>query len=207
MITLKAQKREVKQKVVKIQNVTPNIKAVVYGPKNKSIAISVPHVDFIKTYNSVGTSGLINLEIDGEKFGAIIYSFTLDPVKNSPSHIDFYIPEKGKKVTAEVALEFTGESEAVKAGGLLVKVLHEVEVEALPEDLPHTIIVDISKLITDADDIKISDLKVSKGVSIVNDREGIVASIVIPKEEVENKEIDLNSIQVEKKGKKEEVSE
>jgi large subunit ribosomal protein L25 len=201
MISLTTTKRDVKSKT----KAEGTVLAVAYGPKFESTPIAVVYSELVKAYNTVGTSGLVELNIEGTKVNALIHSLDLDPVKHTPSHVDFYVPEKGKKVHAEVTLVFTGESDAVKAGGLLVKVLHKVEVEAMPEDLPHDIKVDISKLATMNDDVTVADLVAPKGVTITTPATDVVASIVAPEEEKESAPVDLSAIEVEKKGKKEET--
>ncbi len=105
-------------------------------------------------------------------------------------------------------LNLTEFPNAVKNGlGNLVKVLHEVEVEALPKDLPHNLEVDISKLETVESQIFVSDIKLPTGVTMITGGEEVVASIVLQveeKEEVIAPPVDLSAIEVEKKGKKEE---
>jgi large subunit ribosomal protein L25 len=184
------------------------IAAVAYGPKFLSQSISVPYAEFVKAYNQVGETGLISLSIEGKNVNVLVHEITLHPVKNSVEHVDFYVPEAGKKIHANIPLAFVGESAAVKAGNILIKVMHEVEVEALPENLPHDIQVDISKLATLEDDIKVSDLVFPAGVSVKSEAEEVVASVVAPQEEKEESApVDLSAIEVEQKGKKEETEE
>jgi large subunit ribosomal protein L25 len=123
-------------------------------------------------------------------------------------HADFLALDKSVKVTVSVELEFVGVSPAVKSGlGILEKTLHEIEVEALPKDLPKNIEVDISGLENIHDQIHVKDLKVGSGVEIKTGEDEVVAVIGGLQEEVESPaEIDLSSIEVEKKGKKEEES-
>jgi large subunit ribosomal protein L25 len=115
-----------------------------------------------------------------------------------------------KKIRVKVPLVFEGISNAVKSGiGNLVKVLHEVEIEALPTNLPHNLVVDISKLETLKDQVFVSDIKLPAGVVVINNPNDVAASII---EQVEEKEeiivpADLSAIEVEKKGKKEEEGE
>ena len=111
-----------------------------------------------------------------------------------------------KDITANVPLEFIGVSEAVKSGqGMLVKVLHDIEITSLPEHMPQSLDVDISKLVTLEDNILISDIVVPKNVTIENDLDEVVAAISAVHEEKEEEEapLDLSAIEVEKKGKKE----
>jgi large subunit ribosomal protein L25 len=206
MITLKVQKRNINDKDIAVEaNKKADIKAVVYGPKFESTSISIPYAEFIKVYNEAGETGVISLDIEGSKVNALIHEISLHPVQNHVIHVDFYAPEAGKKINANIPLDFIGESEAVKAGNILVKVMHEVEVEALPENLPHDIKVDISKLATLQDDVTIADLIFPANVKSIMEADEVVASVVAPKEdEEESAPIDLSAIEVEKKGKKEE---
>src|SRR6185436_3784218 len=98
----------------------------------------------------------------------LIHEVQVDPVTDEPIHVDFLAIDMKKKIRVKVPLEFEGISNAVKTGiGNLVKALHEVEVEALPKDLPHTLVVDISKLETLEDNVFVSDIKLPAGVEVV----------------------------------------
>jgi len=206
MITLKANNRDPKNKSVSVSNIRAEglIPAVVYGPKFVNTSISINYQEFVRTYNKHGETTLIVLDIDGKKVNTLIHEMTLNPVTNKVQHIDFYAPEAGKKVHANVPLNFINESAAVKAGAQLVKVMHELEVEALPENLPHSIDVDLSKLATADDVVTVADLVLPKGVETELESDEVVASTTIAKEEVETAPVDLSAIEVEKKGKKEE---
>jgi large subunit ribosomal protein L25 len=128
-------------------------------------------------------------------------------VTDEPIHVDFLAIDMKKKIKVKVPLEFTGVSNAVKNGiGNLVKVLHEIEIEALPADLPHNLIVDISKLENLDNNIIVSDIKLPTGVVAVTSGTDVVASIIAQVEEKEEvaAPVDLSAIEVEKKGKKEE---
>ncbi|MEK7104699.1 MAG: 50S ribosomal protein L25, partial [Patescibacteria group bacterium] len=138
---------------------------------------------------------------------ALIHEVQVHPVTEEPIHVDFLLVDMNKKIKVNVPLEFIGISNAVKNGlGNLVKVLHEVEVEALPKDLPHNLEVDISKLETVEDQVFVSDLKLPAGVVVITNEHDVVASIVLQVEEKEEvaPPVDLSEIEVEKKGKKEE---
>lgn len=203
MITLKANNRDKKSLVSKIR-AEGLIPAVVYGPKFVNTSISINYQDFVRLYNKHGETTLISLEIDGKAVNTLIHDIDLNPVSNKVQHIDFYAPEAGKKVHAAVPVNFIGESAAVKAGANLVKVLHEIEVEALPENLPHSIDADISIMTTVDISVHVKDLKLPAGVTTTLDPEEVVASTVEVKEEVEAAPVDLSKIEVEKRGKKEE---
>jgi large subunit ribosomal protein L25 len=140
----------------------------------------------------------------------MIHEVAYHPVTGKPLHVDFYVIEKGKKVTTNVPLEFVGEAPAVKSlGGTLMKIMHEIEIEAMPKDLPHEIVADISVLETFDSHITLADLKLPPGVTALGNPEDTIASIAEPKEEEEEpvEAIDMESIEVEKKGKQEEEEE
>jgi large subunit ribosomal protein L25 len=208
MITLEIQKREA---TVKAANVRKEglIPAVAYGPKFPSTSITLKYVDFIRAFNKGGETTLMQGEIDGKKINMLVRDMDLDPVTNKVRHIDFYVPEAGKKVTVAVPVNFVGESQAVKSGAQLVKVLHEIEVEALPENLPHSIDVDISLMKTVEDSITIADIKFPAGVTCEMEADEVVAAVSMAEEEVEEivEAPDLSKIEVEKKGKKEDEAE
>ncbi len=185
------------------------IPGVFYGPKAESTPISIKEVEFMKAWRSAGESTIVTLTGADEDHDTLIHDVALDPVSDKVKHVDFYVIEKGKKVEVAVPLEFTGESLAVKnLGGILIKVMHEIEIEALPKDLPHSIEVDISSLVDFAAQIKVQDIKLPEGVTAKADAEEVVALVSAPKEEKEEDAvttIDMEAIGVsDQKGKKDE---
>jgi large subunit ribosomal protein L25 len=204
-ISLTAVKRET-SKAPKAVRKEGNVPAVVYGPKQEALAVSVPAREFDKVLKSAGESTVIELSGLGEPMQVLIHEVDRDPVTNAPRHIDLYAIEKGAKVEVAVPLVFVGESEAVKAGANLVKVMHELEIEAAPADLPHDIQVDISTLANVGDQIHVSDLKIPAGVTVKVEGDEVVALIqeVQVEEESPIAAPDMASIEVEKKGKTEE---
>jgi large subunit ribosomal protein L25 len=202
MLTINIEKRDKSQKLKALRQ-AGKIPAVFYGRKEKSTPISVSSVEFLKVWKKAGESSIIELKGLGEDHEALIKEVDRDPVKEFPRHVDFYVIEKGKKLTLNIPIEFSGVSPAVKdLGGILVKVMHEIEIEAAPRDLPHSIIVDISKLTTLDSVISAKEISLPAGVELKIDGDDIVASIATPKEEVEETvPVDLSAIEVEKKGK------
>jgi large subunit ribosomal protein L25 len=203
MITLTTTVRDAKVSAKNIR-IEGQIPAVVYGPKQPNMSVSIPYQDFVRAYNKGGQTTLMVLDTGSAKIQTLVHDMTLDPVSNKVSHIDFYAVEAGKKVQAGVPLNFINESDAVKAGALLVKVLLEVEVECLPDAIPHSIDVDLEMLKVVDDTISVADLKLPAGVTMKSDAEEVVAAANAPEEEKEEVAIDLTKIEVEKKGKVEE---
>jgi large subunit ribosomal protein L25 len=181
------------------------IPAVYYGAHQASTPIFINAIEFKKVLADAGESSSIVLVTEHGKENAMIQDVQLHPVKGFPIHADFYTLEKGQKVHVKTPIEFTGESAAVKAGGVLVKVMHELSVEGDPAILPHEFTVDISALDTPSSVITVSDIKLPKGVELYHvSGTDIVASISAAEELGEIATVDLSAIEVEKKGKKEE---
>ena len=108
----------------------------------------------------------------------LIHNISYHPVTGAPLHADFYNVDLKEKVTANIPLELVGESPAVKdKTGVLLTILNELEVEALPQDLPERITVDIKGLKTVDEAVKIKDLKISPNIRIINDSELEVVKI------------------------------
>lgn len=208
MLALKVESRPAKQKTSLIRK-GGRVPAVCYGPKFPSASFSVAQGDFSKIWKNAGESTVVVLDTPTGKVNTLIHEVQLDPVKHIPMHVDFYAVEAGKEVEVHVPLVFDGSSPAVKElGGILVKVLHEIEVKATPDKLPHEIVVDISALVDLQSQILIKDLKLPSGVSAVTHETEVVASIAQAVEEKEETTpVDLSAIEVEKKGKKEEEGE
>ena len=202
MLKLNVENRDKTQKSVILRK-AGKMPAVFYGKKEKSTPITISKADFKKVWKEAGESSVIDLVGKNIEAEALIYDVDLDPVTDEPRHADFYVFEKGKKIEIAVPLEFTGVAPAVKdMGGTLVKVMREIEIEALPKDLPHNISVDISSLINFDSQILAKDIKLPPGVTLMVKPEEVVASVYETVEEVEEvAPVDLASIEVQKKGK------
>lgn len=182
--------------------------AVLYGRKEESTPIAVDRKTFEKVFRTAGESMVITLTGLGEDKDALIHEVAVDALTGIALHADFYAIAKGQTVTVSIPLEWSGESPAVKdLAGILVKVMHEIEIECQPKDLPHAIHVDISKLITLEDQIKVKDLPgIPASAKISVDADEVVAMIAVAKEEpVEEVAMDITQIgDAVERGKKEE---
>ncbi len=206
MFAIKAKKREEGAKLGVLRK-SGEIPAVFYGAGQDTTSISVPTVEFKKVWRDAGESSAVKVETPGGVIDVLIHEVQVDPVTEEPIHVDFLAIDMKKKIRVKVPLVFEGISNAVKTGiGNLVKVLHEIEIEALPADLPHDLPVDISKLATLSDTVIVSDIKLPSGVAPITPGEEVVVSVVAQVEEKEEEiaPVDLSAIEVEKKGKKEE---
>lgn len=167
------------------------IPAVVYGRGQKNISLSLDYQEFKKALETAGESTIIKLKVNNEIKNVLIYDVAKDPITDKFIHIDFYQVRMDEIITAEVRLAFEGESSAVKTlEGILIKTMNEVEVEALPGDLPHELKIDLSILETFDDHIKIKDIKLPEGVKIKLDPEDVVASVAPPRTQEELEELE-----------------
>lgn len=182
--------------------------AVVYGRSEESTPIAVDRKTFEKVFRTAGESTVITLKGLGTDKQALIQEVAVHPVTGEALHADFYAIEKGQKVTVSVPLEFDGVAPAVKdLGGILTKVMHQLEIECDPSELPHAIHVDVTKLVTLEDQIKVSDLALPKSAVLGIDADEVVAMISVAQEEPEEPAApaDLSAIEIsEERGKKEE---
>jgi large subunit ribosomal protein L25 len=209
MVTLKAEKRDtsIKAKAIREAGFIP---AVFYGKKEASTPISIPMVDFLKVWKQAGESSVISLETPDGTVESLIHEVDFDAVSGKPCHADFYVFEKGHKVEVEVPLEIEGISPAVKdLGGVLVRVLHALKIEAMPKDLPHNITIDISSLVDFTSQILAKDIPLPSGVELKENPEEVAVLVSAPREEKEEEvaPVDLSAIEVEAKGKEKEGDE
>ena len=186
-----------------------SVPGVVYGAHQEATPVSVSAIAFGKVLREAGEATIVSLIGLGEPLPTLIHEVDLDPLTNLPRHVDFYAVTKGQKVEVAIPLVFVGVSPAVEAGANLVKVMHELEVEADPMNLPHNIEVNISTLVALGDKIHASDLNLPSGIKLVTPKEEVVALVqeIVEEKEEEIAPADISTIEVEKKGKEEEPAE
>jgi len=205
MLTLESQER-IKSANPRLLRKEGFLPAVVYGSVPETLSISVPAVEFLRVWREAGESSVVSLALSKGNKKVLIYDVQKDPVKEYPIHVDFYAIDEKKEVEVDVPIEFVGVSGAIKElGGTLVKVMHEMKIKGLPSALPHAIEVDISSLAELDSQITVADIKLPAGITAVMNPEEIVVLASTAKEEQEEEpQQDISSIEVEKKGKKEE---
>lgn len=186
MASIRAERREIIGKKVAGLRRLGKIPAVLYGTEKNTVSIEIPEKDFAKVFREAGETSVVELELGGNKRNVLIHDIAFDPIKDTPIHVDFLEIRMDKVLRAKIPLVFQGESAAVKGqGGILVKVMHELEVEALPKDLPHEIKVDISKLENLEAKFTVADLEVPVGVKIIAKPEEVLALVETPRAEEE----------------------
>lgn len=160
------------------------VPAVLYGEKIKTIPLMVDERKFAKLVSSeAGTNVVLQLKIEGESKSqtAIIKEIQRNPVKDTFLHIDFQKIAMHEAIEAQVPITVVGESPGVKEGGVLQHGLREIQIKALPKNLPDHFEVSVEG-VSIGDSIKVADLPKMEGVEILSDEEETVLSVVPPTE-------------------------
>jgi large subunit ribosomal protein L25 len=191
------------------------IPGVIYR-EGKSQPISLDKREVVHFINaSAGEKGIVDLKFSGGSTKiALLKDFQVDPVKNELLHTDFFEVAMDETITVTVPVNDVGTAVGVKRdGGILQKLMREVEVECLPDKIPGHFEIDISGLEI-GKSVHISDIEAPEGVKILSSAEETVFSVVEPTkveevvpEEEEGVEAEGEEPEVEKKGKKEEAAE
>ncbi len=166
---------------------TDRIAAVLYGLGREAMPISIGRHDFeLLMSHHVSSSLLVEIKLEGEKkpLHAMIREMQVGPVKGNILHIDFMAVDMNETVHAAIALHLVNDPEGVKKGGVLTVDRHELNVEAKPGDLPESIDVDVSALEI-GDSLHVRDVVAPKGVVLLDDMDGILASVTPPAAEEE----------------------
>lgn len=178
-LALKKRDASVKAKKLRLQSLVPG---VIYGHGTENKNVMADYNSFHKAFRAAGESTLLDLEIEGDgTVKALVKDWQVDPLSNRYTHVDFYQVNLKEKLKTEIALNFIGESPAVKEqGGSIVKTLDSVLVECLPTDLVHSIDVDVSVLKSFDDMITVKDLAVPAGIEILENADEVIVKIEAP---------------------------
>jgi large subunit ribosomal protein L25 len=184
-VVLKATKRDVTGKQVSALRRAGKLPAVIYGRRTDPVSISLDAHTAGLALSKVGSSSLITVDVDGKEYPALVRERQRDYIKGTLKHVDFLAVSLTETIRADVRVEITGISPAVKdLNAVLVTGLHAVSVECLPTDLPDHIEVDISGLAQVGDGIHVGDLQVSDKVQILTDPGEMIVVATYAKEEV-----------------------
>lgn len=204
-IQLKAKKRENFGKANRSLRKAGYIPAELYGRGITNLHLSVNQKDFDKVFREAGETGIVEIEVDGEKYPVLIHDISRDYLSGQIIHVDFHQVRMDEKITAHVPVEIVGESPAVKSqGGVLNRTIYELEVKALPGNLPSKFTVDISGITELNQSIYVRDLTVPKGVEVLVSPETVILTITPPAEEevISQTPVDVTEVKVETEEKK-----
>ena len=202
---LTVEKREKLGKKVKSLRIRGLIPAELYGHGLKNIHLAVSAREFLKVFKEAGENTIVNLLVDQKKKPVLIHEVKANYLSGEIDHIDFYEVRLDEKIKAKIPLEFTGEAPAQKSkGGVLNKAMSEIEVEAMPADLPHRFTLSLEGLDDLNKSLYVKDIKVSSNVRILVDPETVIVTVTEPIKEEEKVEAvpDVTAVKVEVDEKK-----
>ncbi len=182
-IVLTVEERTVLGKKVKQLRKQGFVPAVVYGHDVPAKSVMAPMNVAEKVWRQAGKHHVLELTIgDGAKKLAMIKSADLDPVKRRLRHLSLHVVKQNEKVETEVPVKIAGEgeTEAEKAGLVILQTIEQVQIQALPKDLPDFLEVDSAKLVAHEDHVTVADIKPVDGVTIMAEPEQIVATVYEP---------------------------
>lgn len=211
MLKLQAQSRTIFGKKVSSLIESGYIPAEIYGHNFENKHVQVSRKEFEKVFKEAGETGVITLEVENTAYPVLIHQLSYSQLGDTIRAIDFYVVNLKEKTRAEIPVHFIGESPAVKElGGVLVKALEKIEVEALPTDLPSRIDVDLSAIKELNHSIYIKDITISEKVRIIDDPDTVVAVVTerqVEKEEPAAAPVQEGEEQIENEAKEGAVSE
>jgi len=185
-IVLEATKREVTGKKVKVLRREGKLPAVVYGYGVEPMPIVLDHKSSSRILANAESSSLIMISLDGKEYPTLVREKQWDYIRRSLTHVDFQVVSMTETIAAQVRIELIGASPAVKKfDAILLTGLNELEVEALPANLPESIEIDISVLAEIGDGIFVRDLVVSSDITLLTDPDAMIAMATARAEEVE----------------------
>lgn len=190
-VLLEATERKIVGKKVKKLRKEGLLPVGLYGKDVKSAALSVKLPEFMKVYSKAGMTGLVELKFGSSSVHTLISNVQFHPVTRRPLHAEFHAVKLTEKIKANVPLEITGQSPAVANNiGILLQTLNEIEVEALPTDLPEKISVDVTKLAEVGQQVAVGELEKISGVEVLTAPDEIVVKVVSAVSEETKKELE-----------------
>ncbi len=179
MISLEVHPRTVLGKKVKKLRSEGLVPANIFGQGVTSTSIQVNLKDFSKVYKAVGETGLVGLKLSGKDHPVLVHKIQREPKSDSVLHVDFHQVNLKEKTTAHVPVVLVGEAPIEKSKeGIVLQSLNEIEIEALPTDIPHNIEVNIENLTEVGQSVQVKDLLIDKTkVEIKTDPEATVLSV------------------------------
>ena len=186
-IDLSARPRTVLGKKVKRLRREGIVPANIYGHNVTSTAIEVPHQELRRVIRSAGHTGLVRINLDGERAPrtTVIRSIQRKFTTGDVIHVDFQEVSLTEKMTVRVPVMLIGTAPVSDLGGLVVQILDHVEVECLPGDIPAHLEADISGMIEMTSQVQARDLPLPENVTLLSDDTLLIASVTIETQEEE----------------------
>lgn len=206
-LVIQATRRSVTGKKVGALRRDGKLPGILYGYQIDSTPILMELREASRVLAHASSSQLITINLDGKEFATLVREKQRDFIKGTLLHVDFQVVSLTEKIRTSVGIELSGTSPAVKDfNGVIVQELDEVEVEALPQDLPDKFVVDISSLAKVGDAVFVRDLNVPSGIEILNEPDEVVVIVTGAAPEISEEEVseEISEPEVIERGKKEE---
>src|ERR1700687_1199450 len=157
---------------------------IVYGHNTAATPLVLDRLEFQKVFIKSGRTHLVDLVVDGDRTEKVLVrEIQTHPRRLGPIHVDFYQVNLEEKITVEVPVHLVGESAAVKRGDAdILQPIHSLRVECLPSDIPEAFEVDLTPLEEIESELRIADIKMPKGVTVLIDPEELVVKIIKKRE-------------------------
>jgi large subunit ribosomal protein L25 len=183
-VVLQAEKRTVIGKQVSQLRRAGLLPGVIYGYNFESTPITLDARNAGRVIPRLTSSSIVNIDLDGKLIPALVREKQKNYIKNVLTHVDFLAVSMTEKIRAEVSLHFSGLAPAIKEfSAAIVNNMSSVEVEALANDLPERIEVDLSVLAKIGDTIHVRDLIIPENVTLLTDIDEMVAVATATHEE------------------------
>jgi large subunit ribosomal protein L25 len=206
-VVMQALERALTGKQVKTLRVAGRLPAVIYGKGFKPVAISLDYREAQKILPTISSSHLVVVDVEGTRHTTLVREKQREPISGKLIHVDFLEVSMTEKLRASVGIQFEGDAPAIKNyNGVVVIRTEQIDVEALPRDLPERIVVDLVRLAEIGDTIFVRDLDLPAKVRVLSDPDEIVVHIAAPAydAELEGAEGGVAEPEVIERGKKEE---
>jgi large subunit ribosomal protein L25 len=158
------------------------VPGVLYGDGKDAHPFSVAERELRRVLTGGhGMHAILDVVLEGQQkpHHAVLKDYQVDPIRTRLVHIDLHEVRLDRPIQAQVVVELVGTAEGVTAGGVLSQVVREVNVEALPMDVPDRLPLDVSGM-TIGDTLRASDLSVPDGVTLLDDEETVLANVTMP---------------------------
>lgn len=185
--------REITGKKVRFLRREGKTPANLYGHGIESISLYAESKVLAQTLAKAGKTDLIALKVDGSKArNVLVREVQVNALSGELLHVDFYQVRMTEKIKADIPLVFIGEAPALKKKNVsLIYIIDSINIEALPDALPHNLEIDLSNLEEVDQAIYVKDISLDENVTLLTDPEQMVAKIEEARREVVVEEAEL----------------
>jgi large subunit ribosomal protein L25 len=184
-IIIKAIKRTVKGKQVGTLRRAGQLPGVIYGRHIEAFPIQMDYKEFANKIFRLTSSSLVTIDVEGETHAAILRDKQKDVINGHLLHVDFLAVSLTEKLRTRVSIELVGKAPVSEIPDtVIVQAVNQLEIECYPQDLPDTIKVDISSLVTMDDVILVGSIDLGDKIEVFTDKDEVIASVTYVAQEI-----------------------